>query len=107
MLEAELNAIFEKQEAWVKQAETNGNYTGDVINSVHAAIHSCRNAVGRLSPQTDRESYIAALLAALDKSHDDFRREQEDEYGYGSSTFHEIKRDVAALAGLDGASAAS
>jgi hypothetical protein len=98
VLETDIEAILRAQEDWLRHAQERGNHPGQVINAVQTAINACRSVVSSVAPRDGRDEYVRHLLEALDRRHDQYRREEDDEDGYGSSTFHEVKRELNALA---------
>ena len=54
-------------------------------------------AIDRVERRADLDSYLAAIEHALAEAHEDYRRDEFDEGGYGSATFHEIRRDITSL----------
>lgn len=97
MLETEIDAIFTKQCDWVEHAANSGQYPGHIIHDVHAAIGIADRVVKSVAPHTNCAAYIEELIAMLDAAHNRYRQDYDDEDGYGSATFHEIKQALANL----------
>jgi hypothetical protein len=72
-------------------------YWSAIGGDVFTAMRQAGFAIDRVERGDDLDSYLAAVEHALAEAHEEYRRNEFDEGGYGSATFHEIRRDIKLL----------
>jgi|RhiMethySRZTD1v2_1073278.scaffolds.fasta_scaffold143218_2 hypothetical protein len=72
-------------------------YWGPVGGDVFTAMRQAGFAIDRVEHRADLDSYLAGVEHALAEAHEEYRRNEFDEGGYGSATFHAIRRDIKLL----------
>jgi hypothetical protein len=92
-----LDAIFAKQDADAAEKRSSPMYPPSVASDVLRASVAARGVVGRIQPGWTAHAFLAAAVVRVADAHERWRSEEEDEDGFGSATFHEIRRDLDAL----------
>ncbi len=94
-VEQYIEDIFEKQmrDARRRQMQEGFEPTGDAV------AHAAQWAFGSLRtvPRIPKENYLERCLERLNKAHQEYRQSADDDAGYGSATFHEMRRDLERL----------
>lgn len=82
---------IQRQDARMRFAER--HYWGDTWIWVARAIHYAAPILG-MPADADISAWLASRPAALEATHEAYRREEEDPDGYGSATLWELRRAV-------------
>lgn len=85
----------ERQDAQRRLADT--EYWGDTGAWVNRAIVKVEQAIDGVpfAPDTRLDDWTGAVEAAIEAAHESFRKEEDDPDGYGSATFHAVRRRLA------------
>jgi signal peptidase I len=92
-----IDAIFARQAADGTEKKNSPMYPGSVGDDVLGAVVAARGAVGHIGSSEDAHAFLSAAVLRVAEAHEQWRSNEVDEDGYGSATFHEIRRDLDAL----------
>ena len=92
-----IRRILERQARDANEKLNESWYWGPIGGDVFDAVRAADTAIGSVATSGHIYQYLIAVEDALAEAHERYRRDAVDEGGYGSATFHEIRRGIKAL----------
>lgn len=97
-VDAEIRKIVGEQNASLRSFERSPVHPSHVAASIMSALFAAERAIARARTGTSDAAELGAVWRALEVAHMQYRMNQDDEDGYGSATFSEMKAGLEAVA---------